>query len=373
MHYFFLFSTLLLLTAKSFANPSMADFLNGKKAGPAKADIFQVSCQYSLEGCPDEVDYLKGDYQRHLDNLYSCTKSFYGCGQDEQKLIDAHEISQRGISARQFSEMMHKYDPRLEHKGYFIPLGLTNRELIAFAAATSLGFVIFSHDQEIMDFIQEHKSEKTNSVATVGNMFGSSAIPPVAIGSYFLGAVLDNGELKQIGLFTVSAGLATQAITEGFKKTFNRVRPNGGEGPYAFGEKGNNSFFSGHTAAAWSFATVISEVYKEDHQWVPYLAYGMAAVTAYARMHDQKHWMTDVLAGAIMGHLITKAVIRIHKMDDSAGGLMVYPSYDSESGTTAINIFYTPKRPKQQLNCNKLPSGSYKIQACIQEAFEKSK
>lgn len=363
----------LLLSQSLLANPTFEQFLKGEKASQPSSTGFTVSCEFSIDGCNSNDDYMIGDYQRYLDNLYACQSSYYGCSEDEQKKIDFHEISKRGMTSSQFGDLLNRYDPRLEHKGYFIPLGLSDKELIAFAAATSLGLVIFANDQEVMDFVQDHKTEQTQTVANVGNLFGSTLIPPVAIGAYFLGAVFQDGQLKQLGLLTVAAGLATQTVTEAFKKTFNRVRPNGYEGPYAFGHKGNKSFFSGHTAAAWSFATVISEVYKEDHQWVPYVAYGLAAVTAYARMHDEKHWMTDVLAGAVMGHLITKAVIRTFNNDDTYGGVEVYPSYDSSTGTYTINIFYSPKRPKETLRCATLPDGEFKIKACIAEAFAKSR
>lgn len=327
----------------------------------------QASQEFNIDDYMDSSPY---SYNGYLKSLYACQKTLKGCSPEEQAKIDEHEIGLRGFTAQQFSEFL-KSHPGEYGKGYFIPLALTEKELLMFAAGTSLGLVIFHYDQEIMDFIQDHKTETTAKVTAVGNLFGSSLIPPVALGSYFLGAVFKNGQLKQVGLFTVTAGLATQLVTEGFKKTFNRVRPNGEQGPYAFGQDGNNSFFSGHTSGAFSFATVIAEVYK-DVKWVPYVAYGLATVTAYARMHDQKHWATDVLAGAIMGHLITKAVIRLVQKDDSAGGLMVYPSYDASTGAYFINIEYTGKHKEPEFRCKQLPEGEERIRACIQEAFERS-
>lgn len=115
---------------------------------------------------------------------------------------------------------------------------VTNNDSLLLLSALSLGTIIFSADQEIMDFVQNTKSEKT----------------------------------QQVGLFAVSTGLATQLVTEIFKKSFLRVCPNKIESPYQFGEEGSYSFFSGHTPAAFSLATVIAEVYK-DQPIVPYLSY----------------------------------------------------------------------------------------------------
>ncbi len=173
-------------------------------------------------------------------------------------------------------------------------------------------------------------------------------------------------------MFTVTAGLATQLVTEGFKKSVERVRPNREMGPYVFGEHGNYSFFSGHTSGAFSFATVVAEVYK-DVKWVPYVSYGLATVTAYARMHDQKHWATDVLAGAVMAHLITKAVIRVVQQDDSAGGLTFFPSYDVKTGAYYFYIEYTGKDKAPEFHCDEVPEGQDRIRACVQEIFARSK
>lgn len=252
-------------------------------------------------------------------------------------------------------------------KKYFIPLKVTNSDSLLLLSALSLGTIIFSADQEIMDFVQNTKSTRTQEVANVANLFGREAIFPIVAGAYFIGAVTKNGKLKQVGLFAVSTGLATQLVTEIFKKSFYRVRPNKAENPYQFGEEGNYSFFSGHVSAAFSLATVIAEVYK-DQPVVPYLAYGVATLTAYARMHDKKHWATDVLAGAVAGHLITKVMMRTWENRFSSGGLIVTPMMGSSYG---LRISYTPTRPSASpLRCADYGlEGRSLIEECVAEMF----
>jgi len=342
-------------------------------------------CEWRFEGCvnidKNEID-MRSSSKRMLDKLFACKNTIEGCTEEQieaQKVvhgkstsINIRDIQGKYIESHELRDMITTANER-EAKKYFIPLGLSNTELITLAASTSLGLVAFHNDQEIMDYIQDTKTEKTQKIADIANLFGKELIPPIALGSYFVGMVFKDGKLKDVGLITVTAGLATQLVTEGFKKSFNRKRPNQEAGPYQFGYDGNNSFFSGHTSGAFSLATVISEVYKEDQQWVPYVAYGVATMTAYARMHDKKHWATDVLAGAVVGHLVTKLVYRMHKSDDSQGGFMVMPSYDYETGTYIINFSYTPKRPSSSpLRCAKMPDGKEKIAACIYEAWERS-
>lgn len=309
-------------------------------------------------------------YTAYVNDLYSCTKGTRICSEEERQKIQLHEATQNGMSAKEFSKLISK-NPDPEKPSYFIPLSLSKEELILLAAGTSLGLVVFNQDQELMDFVQEHKTVTADKITTVGNMLGREAIIPIVAGSYFLGVVLKDGKLKQVGLLSVAAGLAAQIVTEGFKVGFSRKRPIADAGPYAFWQEGNKSFFSGHTVGAFSLATVIAETYK-DNKIVPYVAYGLATLTAYSRMHDRKHWASDVLAGAIMGHLITKATIRLLKNDSSAGGFQIYPSYNPETGGIMVNLEYSEKEKEAPLKCAKLPDGREKVTACIEEAIARS-
>ena len=60
-----------------------------------------------------------------------------------------------------------------------------------------------------------------------------------------------------------------------------------------------NSFPSGHTTAASAFAAVV----VGQHGWAPYgiLATGLAVLTGYSRINDNRHYLHDVLAGATIG------------------------------------------------------------------------
>lgn len=332
-----------------------------------KHDCTKKEGEYDINEILDSNPYSYTAYEK---SLYACTKGGRICSEEEKHKIQMHEATQNGMSAKEFSRLISKnQDP--EKPSYFIPLSLTKEELILLAAGTSLGLVVFNQDQELMDFVQDHKTVTTEKITSVGNLLGREAIIPIVAGSYFLGVVLKDGKLKQVGLLSVAAGLAAQIVTEGFKVGFGRKRPIADQGPYAFWQEGSKSFFSGHTVGAFSLATVIAETYK-DNKIVPYVAYGLATLTAYSRMHDRKHWATDVLAGAIMGHLITKATIRLLNNDGSAGGFQIYPSINPMSGEIMVNLQYSEKEKERPFKCAKLPDGREKVTACIEEAIARS-
>lgn len=74
--------------------------------------------------------------------------------------------------------------------------------------------------------------------------------------------------------------------------------------------RGDGSFPSGHTIAAFSIATVVAHRYRR-HRWVPYVCYGTAALVGFSRLSLSAHFAADVFAGAALGYSISRfAVLR---------------------------------------------------------------
>jgi membrane-associated phospholipid phosphatase len=87
------------------------------------------------------------------------------------------------------------------------------------------------------------------------------------------------------------------------KNTGNVQRPDG---------TSNNSFPSGHTATAFMGAEFLFQEYKEESIWYGISGYAVAAGTGFFRMYNERHWLTDVAAGAGIGILSTKIAYWIH-------------------------------------------------------------
>lgn len=315
----------------------------------------------------DDFDYASLS-KAYLDKMENCRYAFVGCT-DEEKLS---MLLSRGdiLGADQFLDLTIE-DIGSPHS-LFIPLELSDKELLTLAATTSLGIIAFKNDQEITNTITAHRSHLTEQISNVGNFLGSGAILPIAAGSYFLGVLYQDNKLKRVGLFTVGASIASAIATTVVKNTFERVRPNENRGPYNFFEKGNASFYSGHTAEAFTLATVISEMYKEDYPIIPWISYGLASITAYARVHDKAHWASDVIIGAAAGHLITKLALSSMNHDTNRGGLEIYPTFDPMTGTAMINFEYTERMPETPLKCNRIKDENARNRACMTEVFDRA-
>ncbi len=64
-----------------------------------------------------------------------------------------------------------------------------------------------------------------------------------------------------------------------------------------------NSFPSGHTATAFMGAELLRREYRGVSPWIGVAGYAVAAGTGFFRMYNNRHWLTDVIAGAGIGIL----------------------------------------------------------------------
>src|SRR3989441_2204747 len=101
----------------------------------------------------------------------------------------------------------------------------------------------------------------------------------------------------------VVAGLTTAAI----KVIAGRVRPDATSDQYLFRPfTQNDAFPSGHATMAFALATSLAE---EIHRpWATALLYAGATGTAWSRLNDHLHWLSDVLAGATVGITAAKVI-----------------------------------------------------------------
>lgn len=96
---------------------------------------------------------------------------------------------------------------------------------------------------------------------------------------------------------TIRAGcglLLTTCIVQPLKGIVFEWRPD---------RSSSTSFPSGHTAAAFTGAEMLRLEYGRVSPWIPVAGYAVAAFTGFMRVYNDRHWTSDVLAGAGIGIL----------------------------------------------------------------------
>ena len=100
--------------------------------------------------------------------------------------------------------------------------------------------------------------------------------------------------------YLISGGasyIVMAAIVNGIKYTAKEMRPDGSTA---------NSFPSGHTATAFTAATIMHKEYGLTRSpWWSVLAYGCATTTGIMRTLNNRHWISDILVGAGIGVIST--------------------------------------------------------------------
>lgn len=234
------------------------------------------------------------------------------------KIINPEEHNRMNLSQ---SELMNEF---LTQKGddrtIFLPL---NKKFKLRATQTLVGLgvvgILIAFDEPIMDVVQKNKDTGIlDEVAKYGNHFGEvGGLAPVILGTLGYGLVFNNDKAKNAAISSIGAIILGQLVIETLKSATHRSRPEDGVGAFDFKGFGlgsdNTSFGSGHSAAAWSVASVFAEEYGDEYKWAPVVAYSLAALTSYSRMNKNKHWASDVVVGAMVGYVAGKVFHKIFR------------------------------------------------------------
>ena len=133
-------------------------------------------------------------------------------------------------------------------------------------------------------------------------------------------------------IFLLSNVMVTSSVF-GIKSLSNELRPDGSD---------YYSFPSGHTAAAFASAEFMRMEYKDVSPWYGVAGYVAAGATGALRMYNNRHWMSDVLAGAGIGIASTKIAYWIYPtikrklFKDKPMNTMIMPYYQNKGGGIAM-------------------------------------
>jgi membrane-associated phospholipid phosphatase len=122
-------------------------------------------------------------------------------------------------------------------------------------------------------------------------------LPIVAVYGLNLSGLEGRNNLLDRTVILGTSTLLMYASVNLIKNNTNIRRPSG---------KSQSSFPSGHTAISFMAAEFLHQEYKHRSPWYSIAGYSVAAATGFLRIYNDKHWFSDVAAGAGIGILSTK-------------------------------------------------------------------
>jgi len=135
-----------------------------------------------------------------------------------------------------------------------------------------------------------------------------------------------------------TAYLIMGSTVYGMKKITAVERPDGSS---------KTSFPSGHTATAFMGAEFLYQEYKDVSIWYGISGYVVAAGTGFFRLYNNRHWLTDVVAGAGIGIISTKIAYWLHPFmrrtlfkDSETSNGVVLPFYNGKEYGIGLSMSF---------------------------------
>jgi len=214
--------------------------------------------------------------------------------------------------------LSHSHDHKLKIKQLIIPSIL-------------IGYGIIGNECKLLQDFNSHVRRKTTKYFKHSLTIDNYAQYAPALAVYGLNALGVKGKhnFRDRTVILASAYLIMGVAVNGMKYTFKVERPD---------LSTRNSFPSGHTATAFMTAEYLRQEYKDVNQWYGIVGYTVATGAGLFRIRNNRHWFTDVMAGAGVGILSTKLAYLIHpwlgnklfKNNESSASASIVPFYNGK-------------------------------------------
>lgn len=249
--------------------------------------------------------------------------------------VPAHaQISQNPAPAA--TDSLHKFEKPLAavplpakpwYRGKLVKATIVPALLIGYGAYTFNGGGFYTNQEANRDIHKVFPTFRTRADDIL--IFA----PYLELGAVILSGVESRDDRLNIGLVLLKSELIMLTSVFAVKSLSQETRPDGSD---------NLSFPSGHTAQAFLAASIVHTEFRDKSQWYGVGAYTIATSVAALRMINNKHWQSDVVAGAGFGILSAHLGYLTHRnrwgrQPRTATGWHVTPAM-WPGGTTGLSV-----------------------------------
>ena len=166
-----------------------------------------------------------------------------------------------------------------------------------------------------------------DTCGSTGATAGGTAMVPLVGAMFVAGRFAPPGRFRSATYDFAQAMIVNGAYTSILKYSVQRTRPDGSN---------NLSFPSGHASTAFSLAAVANHHYG----WkVGVPAYVLASGIGLSRIEKDKHYLSDVLAGATLGIIVGRTVSRLDGQRPAKKSIIsVGPATDPHGQGVGLNL-----------------------------------
>ncbi len=218
-----------------------------------------------------------------------------------------YNLSQFGSESLQFIKQPTKWE-----SNDWLKLGLISAGTI----------LIMQTDLTVREEFLKDKTYNESFPIEAGRIWGEVYTTVFITGSFGLHGLITNDlSTKKIGFEIVQSAIYAGVITQFLKVAVGRARPltNRGSATYhqfTLLDDDFHSLPSGHTTLAFSLSTVLSKNSKTD--FLKIISYLPAVLTAVSRIYQDKHWVSDVFLGGIIGYFAAEFITDVHEKNNGA-------------------------------------------------------
>lgn len=231
----------------------------------------------------------------------------------------------------------------------------TARDAVWAAVFTGTSVALFQFDERIHRWVQRpsiQDDEALADISRIANYANENRLMLAGLAAYGIGKLAGRPAAADIGFHVFEAVAVSTVLNTALRGTLGRKRPYATEPLDAFAFDAWEGFSdfdyrafpsihaSANFAAAAALTAEVRSRWPESAWWVGAASYGLAALPTLSRLHQGRHWASDLVMGGFVGVLTGLKVEKYHHShpDNPVDRIFLHATPVGGAGTAGIVI-----------------------------------